>query len=433
MADRRQAGGPSMTARTARIAELRPALLGGRALPAVRAMRVRVGDDGALVLTQPDGSQRVLAGSGEVRRTVLVDYAERRLVPGGGYTGPVLLLLGADGGLLVAFILLDWQPPSASDERDALEVSGFRALAAALGLPLEPPEKDDVPADRVVRRALLRPLPPRPWPGRWATPLGVLGLVLCWLAMVGSEEAIGAVFVVATLAVVGPVLVSSSRARAQARRAAATGATAGQWTGTVLRPRPDQPVTRGLAEVALQIDPDDLVLTDRGREVWLPGPRRGGVTHAVIDQTVVRLTDAVGRSYAHLDTQLWAPTRDVQVQLEAELSAAGLTVTLTPLPGIGRYPTVGHLASAPMPPRQFLSDAERGDPTLSMTWLSGMAAALTLVGALLSIVWDPLVGGALSIVTAVLVAVRVVDLVRSVAEDRRAARRVRPVPVEVAA
>lgn len=421
-----------MTGARARVAELRPAMLGGRALPAVRGMRVRVGAGGSVVVVQPDGVERVLAGPGEVQRMVLVDYAQRRLVPGGGYTGPVLVLLGS-GGPLLALRQLDWQPPSASQPRDALEVSGFRALAAALGLPLEPPEGDDVLPDRVVRRVLLRPVPPRPWPGLWTAPLGVLGLLLGFLSMVGGEEAAGAAFVMATLVVVGPIVVSGSLARRQARRATATGPTAGEWSGVVVRPRPEQRVPRGLAEVALQIGPEELVITDRGREVRLPGPQGGGVTQVSIDPEVVRLTDAEGRSYAHLDTELWAPTRERQVQLRDELRAAGLAVTLDPLPGSGRYATVGSLPSAPMPPSQFLSDAERGDALLGTTWLTGLAAGQALLGALLSLVWDPVVGGLLVMATGALVVLRVTDFVRTSAADRRATRLVSPPPVEVAA
>jgi hypothetical protein len=371
-----------------------------------------------VVAVSPTG-RTTLAGPGEVRRLLHVAYGEQQIVPGEGFTGQVIVLVGAEGRPLTAFRVLDWEPPSAPLPREALEVSGMRAVAAALGLPLEPAEEGDLPSTREVGRLLFRPVPPRPWPGRSATALCVLALALAFIAMTQAEEPAGAAFCAATLALMAPVIICGSRARAVAWRAIAT---VGRVPGPVLRPRPDRPVARGLMEATLRMEGDDVVLTDRGREVWLPGPGGGGVSQVVVDPETVRLADAAGRDYARMDTALWAPTPADVERLRHDVTALGLEASVQPLPG-GGAAVVAPLASAPMGISTALSDAERGDATLATPWLSGLGAVLALAVALIATTWSP-VSWVLVALSGGLVALRLTDLSRQWLADRRAVRRV---------
>jgi hypothetical protein len=413
-----------MVTPTPRVPELRPRLLGGRALDAVRTLRVTVTPDGAVVARSSTGTT-TLAAPGEVRRLLHVAYGEQQIVPGEGYTGPVIVLVGAEGRPLTAFRVLDWIPPSHPLPREELEVAGFRALAAALGLPLEPAEEGDLPSAREVGRLLFRPVPPRPWPGRSATPLCVLALVLFFIALTQAEEAAGAVFCATTLALMAPVIICGSRARAVARRAIAT---VGRVPGPVIRPRPGRPVARGLLEATLRREGDDVVLTDRGHEVWLPGPAGGGVSQVIIEPELVRLADAHGRDYARMETALWAPTPADVEQLQHAVTELGLEASTRSLPS-SAYPVFAILASAPMGITTDLSDAERGDATFGTTWLSGLAVFLTFFVAVISTTWSP-VSWALVVVSGGLVWLRAADTVRQWLADRRAVRRVRPAAVE---
>jgi hypothetical protein len=198
--------------------------------------------------------------------------------------------------------------------------------------------------------------------------------------------------------------------------------------GPVLRPRPDRPVARGLMEATLRMEGDDVVLTDRGREVWLPGPARGGVSQVIVEPELVRLADAHGRDYARMEKALWAPTPADVDRLQHAVTELGLEAFVRPLPSSG-YPLIAALASAPMGISTALSDAERGDATFGTPWLSGLTVSLTFFVAVISTTWSP-VSWALVVVSGGLVWLRAADTVRQWLADRRAVRGVRPAAVE---
>jgi hypothetical protein len=410
-----------MSTVTTRTAELRPALLGGRALPAVRRMRVRVTPDGAVERTTWDGITHRVAAPGEATRVLLIDERDaQRLLPVHGHTGPVLALLGRDGVPLLALRLLDWAPPSWSTGATWREVVGVPALAKALELPVEPAESRDLPAQGPLRRVLLRPVPPRPWPGRAGPAVSSLALVTGFIALVGMGDVAGAVATGVALLLIGPLIVAGSCARAAAR---AAGIPPGVGGRTVVRPRPGEPTARGLVEATVQVGPDDVLLTDRGREVWLPGPGRNGVTRVVVEPDVIRLSDAAGNDYASLATALWAPSPEAQHQLAEALRSAGLDVLVAPLPSRSVV-TVAAPDSAALPPRGLLSEAERGDASLLTPWLSGVAACLAVVTAIGATTWNTTVGLLLLAVAGILLGLRTTDMLRIRWADRRALRRV---------
>jgi hypothetical protein len=248
----------------------------------------------------------------------------------------------------------------------------------------------------------------------WAGPLSCCS---CW-TWVGAAGTALALFLA------GPVTVVNHRARAAAGTAvdsAAALAASGVPGATVVRPRPERPVPRGLLEATVQVGRDDVVLTDRGRELWLPGPANGGVTRAEIGSEAVRLTDAAGREHARLDTELWAPTPDRRQQLHDELRDAGLEAFETPLSA--RAPgTVAQLLSAPARPSRLLTDEERGDPTTTTPWVTAFVAVLAVGTSIGAVTWHPLAGGLLLAAALALAALSLGDAVRTTRRDRRAVR-----------
>lgn len=412
-----------MSSSTKRIPELRPALLGGRALPAVRRMRVRVTPDGAVERTDAAGRAVPVAAPGEVARVLHVDEATaQRLLPVRPFTGPVLVLLGRDGAPLLALRLLDWAPPATAVGAPWLEVTGVYALARALDLPVEPAEGRDLPALEKLSRVLLTPMPSRPWPGRAALVACVPALVLGFACLPTLGDPDGVWVILLALLVVGPVIVVGHRARRAARGA---GPPPGADRRTAVRPRPEVPLSRGLVEASLQVGPEDVVLIDRGRELWMPGPAVGGVSSVLVDPAVVWLRDGDGNDYGTLSSDIWAPTPESRAELARDLREAGLDATVSPVSSRRRV-TVTQAEEGTYPPRMLLSPAEKGDSTLATPWLSGLAACFPVVGALGALTWSVPVGLLLLVLTGTVLGLRVHDMVRIAVDDRRAMRPVHP-------
>lgn len=414
-------------ARPRRVPELRPALYGGRALPAVRTMRVRVREDGAVLHTDASGRERQLVAPGEVARALFVDHvAARRLVRGEVFRSELLILLDRGGMPLLALRLIEWCPPAMSSGAPWREVTGVPAVAAALDLPLEPAEPSDLAAldarRRTLRRVLVRPLPRGPWPGRWGAAVSSLALFLWVFSVTEFGDPTGAFFTLASLLVTGPLIVAGWRARAQAR---AAGPTPGRDARTVVRPRPVEPAVRGLTEATLELSAEDVVLTDRGREVWLPGPERGGVGRAVISPEVIQLTDVAGNEYATLATSLWGPADDARADLASRLREVGVEVLDVPM-AAQTVATVADPHGAHIPPSVLLMASERGDATESTPWLSGLSAAVLVLSSAIATAWDVVGGSVLLAATGILLCLRLSDMARRSRADRRALRLVDP-------
>ena len=417
-----------MSSAARRAPELRPRMLGGRALPAARHMRVRVDPAGAVVIDEPAGGSRVVASPGEVGRVLLLDYGARRLERGEGYTGSVLALCGADGAPLLAVRLLDWWPFTYSSDADALEVTGARAIAAALGLPIEPAEAA-VPSPAALRRALVRPYPPRPFPGRAAPWLGWIGLGFALLVIGAGGTWIAAAGTAIALLLTAPVQVPGSRARAEARAAEAT-PTPVPPGAVEVRPAPEGPMPRGLVEAALHLGRDDIVVVDRGRELWLPGPAKGGPDRVAVEPTVVRFFDAGSREYLRLECEVWAPTAEERERLADRLREAGLFVVMSPFATTGPPGSVAQVLSGTNPPSNQVEDTERGDATRTGPWVAGFAIAVASCTAVFgTLTWNPVLGGVLAVVALGLLALRLSDACRMRRSDRRALRTIEaPVP-----
>jgi hypothetical protein len=192
----------------------------------------------------------------------------------------------------------------------------------------------------------------------------------------------------------------------------------------VIRPRPDRPVARGLTEATLQVGRDDVVLTDRGREMWLPGPAKGGVSRVILEPQIIRLVDRAGYVYLYLETPLWAPTAESRQQLHDELCDAGLDVLLSPVSPDQRPGQVAALLSAPVAPSILLRDAERGDPTRTTPWLTFVVLSVAFGTSIGALSWNAVVGGVLLAVSGTLLAMRVIETLRTTRADWRARQRV---------
>ena len=408
-----------------RVAELRPKLLGGRALPAARSMRLRVTDEGAVALTDVSGQERQLLAPGAVARALHIGYDDaRRFLPGRAGSDELLVLLDPVGTPLLALGLIDWAPPAYSSGAEWREITGARAFATALGLPLEPAEARDLASLEGVQEVLLRPQPPLPWPGRRGTSVCSIALGLGLIGGFGEGTWFIALLTLSSILVVAPVIVAGSRARAEARE---PGPTPGRDSRSVIRPRPEGRVVRGLAEATVEISDDEVVLTDRGREVWLPGPARGGVRQAVLAPQSIRLLDAAGNEYVTLDPGLWAPTDRARDELARELREAGLDALAAP---VGRGTPVGLAAplSAKTQPSYLLSETERGEASLTTAWLSGCAVALAAGTSAMTMYWNGPVGAVLLVASLGLLGLRLADTMRRGLADRRAMRRVTAAP-----
>jgi len=408
-----------------RVPELRPKLLGGRALPAARSMRLGVTDDGAVALTDASGRERRLLAPGAVARALHIEYDDARsFLPGRASSDVLLVLLDPAGVPLLAVGLTDWAPPAFTGGAEWRAVTGAPAFAAALGLPLEPAEPGDLEALAGVREVLLRPQPAPPWPGRWGPAICAIALFLGVLGVIGENTWPTALTTVLQILLIAPVVVSGVRSRAQAR---APGPTPGRATRRVLRPRPRGPVVRGLAEATLEISDDEVVLTDRGREVWLPGPSRGGVQQVVLAPQSLRLLDAVGNEYVSLDPGLWAPTDGSRGDLARELREAGLDALVAPV-GERVIFGVASLPSASVDPSFLLSVTERGEATETTAWLSGLATAVAAGTSIVTMHWNGPLGAVLLVTSLALLGLRLSDTLRRRLGDRRAMRTVEEVP-----
>ncbi|HEU0103146.1 MAG TPA: hypothetical protein VFR07_12585 [Mycobacteriales bacterium] len=364
-----------MTRPLRRRPELRPRALAGRGLAAARELRVAVDDDGALVVHRPGGRREVRARPGEVVRAVYVAGDRRgpvRLPV--RTTSDLLVLLGAQGPVL-ALLLLDWMPPADSDAEVARRTTGFSALLAALGLPLEPAEPQDLERLRAgaLHAVLLRPQPPLPWPGRPRWLLLPASLLLCVAVSGAGRLEAGAALAALLLGV--PPTVAWLRARGAAQRAPAGPRPPGR--PVTVSTRPTAPLPAGLAAARLELGPDDVVIVDRGREAWLPGPAAGGVTTAEIGTRAVRLRDSRGDSYARLERAVWCADDAATDAFTTDLVGAGLQVTTSPY-DLGPPTRLGSLAEGPVDRRDW-SRTERGDGNETMDVESAVFALLALL------------------------------------------------------
>lgn len=260
-----------------------------------------------------------------------------------------------------------------------------------------------------------------------------VGDVVCCVALfltslswdeLGDESS--AIVVLASLLVIGPAIVAGWWARVRSRALIAE-PPPGRDARIVVRPRPVERTVRGLTEATMELSTEEVVLTDRGREVWLPGPARGGVSRAVISPESIQLTDVAGIEYATLATELWAPADEARADLVGRLREAGIEVLDVPM-AAQSIPTVAAPHWAHMPPSELLSEAERGDATMGTPWLSGLAVA-TLVGPSgLALAWSDVAGSILLACCGILLCLRLSDTLRRKLDDRRALRPVDPAP-----
>lgn len=401
---------------TVRTPVLRPRAAAGRGVPDARSCRVRV-DAGALVLDRPGRATQVLAAAGTVTSVEHLEPAQTAAALGRQGSAAGGLVVRVAGGPVLALRLLDWSPPTDAAVDVLRATTGMEALAAGLGLPLEPGTASDVAALRAVE---VRPLPSRSAPGRLSPYLAVSAAVLGFLAWPTGGSAPSAVLTALALALVAPVVVGVVRGRATARAGDAQAAPAG---GLVVRPRPTGPVPAACLDHLLELRPDELLLRRRGTAGWLAGPASGGIEQAVLEPEHVRLTDAEGRDHAVLETALWCGDGQARAELADDLRAGGLRVLDSPLDSVLRHDR-GDLSSAGVAPSLLQSDLERGDPSSASPYLAGLAVVLACGGSLGAVAWQPPVGIVLLAVGLALLVVMVTAGWRRRRDDRAAVRRV---------
>ena len=386
-----------------RASVLSPGPRGWLGLEQVRGLRVAV-EDGALVVHHPDGRTERRAELGEVTRLSLhtgnVLHGFGRPVRGSG-GAPV-----AEHGLLVAEVgdrpvlalwVTEWVPGPATGltEVQARSLSGVDALAAALQRPVEAGDGVQLHhTEAAVREALVSAvLSLTRVEHRWRR-AGFAALVLwglsffaigiynaattagegelnvpwffpvCWL---GVAAATGLLFVDARSWRVATALIDASPAAGD-----------GAWA-----PRPAGPVPAGfLARARLLVGPDAVVVRDTdGREAWLPGPARGGVTRTATTDDALVLVDDQGGEHIALGLDWWAGAPGAREALGRYLEQAGLgtatgLVTRTPVFAVP-------ISLSPMTDPWF-GDARESTGTMSDKTRAA-AFYVALVGGVLSI------------------------------------------------
>lgn len=414
---------PAGTQRVARRPELRPALLGGRSLAAARELRVRVDDDGSLVVVRPGGVREVLAAPGTVRRALHVEHEQARplRVCPGEIADDLLVLLGDDGPVL-AVQVLDWAPPTVVLDDVLRRTTGFRALVQALGLPLEPAGPDDL--DRLDPTALQRVLvrAQRRVPGPRAPFLVLLPAMVLGIAAGGFSGTVGAVVLELLCLLLGaPVLLAWVRARRESLLAPRVPRPGGPRAAVLPQGTQGQPA--GLAAARMEVSPEDVVLVDRGRELWLPGPAAGGATTLALDEVRVRLLDTAGDELVCMPAALWCPDAAGVAALRGQAEAAGLQV----VEGPGDSAWTGEptdLRRARTRPSRLLGPAERGDLRDAPYGLGLLYAMCAVAGGAVATA-SSLLGLPLLVVALGLLASALETGLRSRLADARALRRPR--------
>lgn len=361
--------------------QLRPGAQGGLGLPYVRGVRVAV-QVGSLVVHHPRRATRVVAGPGAIARVLLVEPAltqelislpkHRRSRAADG----LLVFLRADAEPVLAVLLAEWMPPGPlGGARDRRRASGGPAVAAALGLPIEPVEPRDAEQLRGTRPILRRVLLPATVPAHRLShvsgPIGTaacainllsLGLHGTWLAPVLASVGV---------ALAGLLVGVTWRLRTQAQVAAAT-PIPGTWGRVRARPTGG---TRGGDSCQVLVSTGDVVVVDAsGQEAWLPGPAaRDGVTEMLLAPDAILLRTVDERTLAVLDPALWAGDPTELAGFANDARAAGLDVVALPLAAEISSP-FGSAMMSKFPPVDRLSNPENGDLGVGAVWFSAVAA-----------------------------------------------------------
>ncbi|MFC3952664.1 hypothetical protein [Aeromicrobium fastidiosum] len=93
---------------------------------------------------------------------------------------------------------------------------------------------------------------------------------------------------------------------------------------------PSAPLALRRAE--LQVGDDAVMFRSGGREVWVAGPRRGGISSAVVGNEAIHLLDGDGVIRLVLTTQGWRDGDGSTTGLEQALSRHAISVETTPVP-----------------------------------------------------------------------------------------------------
>jgi hypothetical protein len=350
----------------------------GLGIEAARGARIRIGDDGGLVVSRPRSSDLSVPPTG-VTQMVWLDGRETGAIFSGVVTRLVLRVnrrlaaLAVDGVLIgmtsgscvvldgerpVVSWLVDETSPGAGDASTKRRQSGSVALARGLGLVLEPAPPGAAIDRRAVRRVAVRPDGTPGW-YRAAEPWAILAaLVLAatsWGGFDGDDVAWGPV---AALVLALPISWTSLVQRRRALRLLAT---------------PPEPGVRGVHrpagpavgdDVQIQLGADDVVVVGGdGSESWLPGPGvAGGVTRILVLHDQLRVLDAQDELLVLLPTDRFAPDAASCQGLADVARAAGIRVdVLEPPPGPAAGPQVS--------PALGSGAWENGDVSPLQVWL----------------------------------------------------------------
>ena len=407
-----------MTSRRAPV--LRPRATSGRGLASARGCRVLVDGSGALVTRRPDGQVDRLAGPSEVTRVLLLDHelTAARLGREGSHAGALVLLVGLQP--VLALRLVEWGPPAQLGSASRRTTAGLVALAAGLGLPIEPAERDTPGLEAAaLRSVVLRPTPAPVPPGRAAVPLASLAIALGFLAWPTGGRPVAAVLTVLSLLVSAPLVLALVRGRSAAREALA--ATIPPSAGVRIVPHPASPVPAGVLDSLLVVTPDELFLRRAGIVVWLAGPAEGGVVQAIVEPEHVRLSDADGLDHAELETALWCGDSPARAALVEDLRVAGIRVLEAPVDTVMRHDQ-GDLATGHLKPSWLQTPGERGDASLTSSLMVGLATAMVTGGALGVLGWSVPVGLLLVAVGLGLSGLSLTEAVRRSRADRASIR-----------
>lgn len=360
-----------------------PAPLGGLAISSARTRRVTVDPDGRLVITESGAVVDVVATARQVDRMVYVARVGLRAEPRWRPTATQGLVGLLEGERVVAVLnLSEWLPEPPASPRAGLVSSGLEALAARLGLAVEVASEVEARRVRRSRRRVISSRAARLGPN-WSrivvSATATLLAVAAFTDLTGASAAtsLGVGLLVASILVQSLVVVPIVRERRRFHALA------------TMPPKPDgrrvvapilDPAAGGVADSRIQVDAHHIVVHDRGFELWLPGPDRGGVTQVARSARGVHLRDDRDHDLLVLDPAIWGEDLDLALQ------AAGTTRTRLAASTDGRY----GLFSAGPPGRESTPRTARmefedtGGGHLSVVPLAGIAAWGTFLVALLA-------------------------------------------------
>ncbi|MET1038028.1 MAG: hypothetical protein ABW075_07120 [Aeromicrobium sp.] len=361
----------------------------GLDIEAARTTRVRVDDQGDLVVARPGGAARVVASAADVRQVVWLDGPETARIFGSPLTRlflrvnrraaavsadgvPIWLASGScvvltDRGPVVSW-LVDETAPGTGDASTRRQQSGSVALARGLGLTLEASPPGTAVDRRAVRRSAVRWTGARPWIGAASSVALLASLVLAALSWGGFDGDDVAVQAVLALVLVLPVAIATLVLRRRAMRLMTT---------------PPDPADRGVHRPApladhdlahLQLGPHDVVVVSGdGTETWLPGPAVvGGVARIQVVHDQLRMLDARDGLVDLVPTDRFAPDGPSCDALVAAASRAGITVdVLDPPPGVVASPRVSAVVAS--------GGWHTGDISPLQVWLLGAAGLFVVV------------------------------------------------------